>query len=471
MKHSMYGAWCRHNHVTRIPFNSWDNTETRVVQKFVTEQTDMAESGFVENWQNGRSVVECNRHMLNSKHTSDVTFRVGKDEDTVRAHRYVLISRSHVFDAMLCGPLAEKDDIKISDVEADVFSEMLMYLYTDCATVTPENVTGLLYLAKKYAVGGLEKLCLTFLEKSLTPENACLILEQAHMFDEKNLYNKAFKLVPRHGDICFASEGFKYLSHYCFNEAMRSRDLIILPKNAFEAATIWAEAECGRKGREITPNNLRSILGDIVYRIPFTSMDKEFYVDNVVPSGILTDTENVKIWSCLLCPGKDPSPFIRQSGKDFVLFDGHKVFSDVRKAQKGAFGRVNFSCSDDIILNSICLYGRGGGEREFSTCTISRSDNTEMVRERDEVTLRSSEEVLETCQIKRYHLDTPVAITANTDYYIEVEMEKGSPVYVGDGERTSVTAGQCTLRRYFDIMHWEGHAELIYALEFTSQQS
>ncbi|XP_046564412.1 BTB/POZ domain-containing protein 6-A-like isoform X3 [Haliotis rubra] len=470
MKHSMYGAWCRHNHVTRIPFNSWDNTETRVVQKFVTEQTDMAESGFVENWQNGRSVVECNRHMLNSKHTSDVTFRVGKDEDTVRAHRYVLISRSHVFDAMLCGPLAEKDDIKISDVEADVFSEMLMYLYTDCATVTPENVTGLLYLAKKYAVGGLEKLCLTFLEKSLTPENACLILEQAHMFDEKNLYNKAFKLVPRHGDICFASEGFKYLSHYCFNEAMRSRDLIILPKNAFEAATIWAEAECGRKGREITPNNLRSILGDIVYRIPFTSMDKEFYVDNVVPRGILTDAENVKIMSCLLCPGKVPSPFIRQSGKDFVLFDRHKVFSGVQTTQTRVYGRIDFTCSRDITVHSICLYGRGEGDKEFSTCQISRDDYRNIFGV-IKFTLRSSEEVLETRHIKRYHLDTPVAIRAKEDYYIYVEMEKGSPVYVGDGEMESVTTGQCKLRRYFDIMHWEGHAELIYALEFTSQQS
>ncbi|XP_046564407.1 BTB/POZ domain-containing protein 2-like [Haliotis rubra] len=113
-----------------------------------------ADSGFVENWQSGRNVVESNLHMLKTEKYCDVHFRVGKRETTVRAHRYVLISRSCVFEAMLCGPLAERDAIRISDVDADTFSELLTYLYTNDVHLTPENVTGLLYLAKKYAVGG-----------------------------------------------------------------------------------------------------------------------------------------------------------------------------------------------------------------------------------------------------------------------------------------------------------------------------
>ncbi|XP_071083214.1 BTB/POZ domain-containing protein 3-like [Haliotis cracherodii] len=267
-----------------------------------------ARSGFVDNWQSGRSVVECNRHMLTSEHNSDVTFRVGKGEKPIRTHRYVLKSRSCVFDAMLCGPQAEKDDIKMSDVEADIFSDMLVYLYTDDATVTPGNVTGLLYLAKKYAIGGLVTLCLTHLENCLSPENACLILEHAHRFDEEDLYDKACKVVLQHGDTCFATESFKNLCHDCFDNVLKSGDLTVQPQNAFKAATVWAEAECGRKGREITPKNLRSILGETVYGIPFISMEKDYYVKNVVPRGILTDAENVKIMSCFLCPEKDPSP-------------------------------------------------------------------------------------------------------------------------------------------------------------------
>ncbi|XP_071083989.1 BTB/POZ domain-containing protein 6-like [Haliotis cracherodii] len=268
-----------------------------------------AGSGFVDNWQSGRSVVECNHHMLTSEHNSDVTFRVGKGEKPIRAHRYVLTSRSCVFDAMLCGPLAEKDEIKIPDVEEDIFSEMLVYLYTDDATVTPWNVIGLLHLATKYTVGGLETLCRTYLEECLSPENACLILELAHWFDEEDLYDQAFKLVLEHGDTYFATESFKNLCRARFEKVMKSADLIAQPENAFKAAIAWAEAECGRKGSRITPKNLRSILGETVYGIPFISMEKDYYVDNVVPRRILTDAENVKIMSCFLCPDQDPSPF------------------------------------------------------------------------------------------------------------------------------------------------------------------
>ena len=82
-------------------------------------------SGFVDNWQSGKSLAECNLHMLTSEDSCDVSFRVGPSEKSVRAHRYVLISRSCVFHSMLCGPLAAKDDIRIPDVEVDIFTGML----------------------------------------------------------------------------------------------------------------------------------------------------------------------------------------------------------------------------------------------------------------------------------------------------------------------------------------------------------
>ena len=54
-----------------------------------------------------------------SKHIS------AKKADVVRAHRYMLISASPVFWAMLCGELREQGDIIVPDVEPDAFREML----------------------------------------------------------------------------------------------------------------------------------------------------------------------------------------------------------------------------------------------------------------------------------------------------------------------------------------------------------
>ena len=79
-------------------------------------------------WQSGRSVTECNKYMLQHEIGCDVTFRVGVAGDEVRAHKYVLASRSSVFFAMLYGPFQHGDagtSIEIPDIEKDVFMCLL----------------------------------------------------------------------------------------------------------------------------------------------------------------------------------------------------------------------------------------------------------------------------------------------------------------------------------------------------------
>ena len=83
------------------------------------------DSGYVDDWQKGKSVTECNLHMLETEELSDVTFRLGSEKHVVRAHRYVLVSRSCVFHAMLCGPLAEQGEITITDIEPEIFKDFL----------------------------------------------------------------------------------------------------------------------------------------------------------------------------------------------------------------------------------------------------------------------------------------------------------------------------------------------------------
>ena len=86
-------------------------------------------------WQVGKSVINCNAYMFEHKLATDVCFVVGlPDRPTVelKAHKYVLISRSPVFEAMLCGKLSENLDdetakIRINDIDPDAFQEVLRY--------------------------------------------------------------------------------------------------------------------------------------------------------------------------------------------------------------------------------------------------------------------------------------------------------------------------------------------------------
>ena len=83
-------------------------------------------------WQLGKSVLQCNQHMFQSKMAADVCFHVGPEEDgqeEVWAHKYVLISRSPVFEAMLDPAWNQEKSaslrVEVPDILPDVFSEML----------------------------------------------------------------------------------------------------------------------------------------------------------------------------------------------------------------------------------------------------------------------------------------------------------------------------------------------------------
>ena len=80
-------------------------------------------------WQIHRSVIECNRYMLDHEVACDVQFLVGGEESKrvkVGAHKYVLMSRSPVFYAMLHGDLQETAEyIQVPDTEVSAFRQML----------------------------------------------------------------------------------------------------------------------------------------------------------------------------------------------------------------------------------------------------------------------------------------------------------------------------------------------------------
>ena len=97
----------------------------------------------------------------------------------------VLSVGSAVFDAMFNSTLAtEEDEITIPDVEPAAFLALLKFLYSDEVQIGPETVMTTLYTAKKYAVPALEKHCVDFLKRNLSPDNAFMLLTQARLFDE-----------------------------------------------------------------------------------------------------------------------------------------------------------------------------------------------------------------------------------------------------------------------------------------------
>ena len=82
-----------------------------------------------EAWQTRKSVLECNKYMLEKEIACDVTFTFpgsNLPKTSLSCHKYMLISRSPVFYAMLEGPARDQSGcINITDVDMDAFNEIL----------------------------------------------------------------------------------------------------------------------------------------------------------------------------------------------------------------------------------------------------------------------------------------------------------------------------------------------------------
>ncbi|KAH7707428.1 BTB/POZ domain containing protein [Aphelenchoides avenae] len=101
------------------------------------------------------------------------------------AHKLVLASISDVFEAMFYGNFPEEDPVRIEDTTVPSFEALLEFIYTGAVTVDSDSAFPLLYLAKKYLIGGLVSLVLQFLESSVNESNvARLVLHGQNYLDD-----------------------------------------------------------------------------------------------------------------------------------------------------------------------------------------------------------------------------------------------------------------------------------------------
>ncbi|XP_071096703.1 BTB/POZ domain-containing protein 6-like isoform X2 [Haliotis cracherodii] len=282
-----------------------------------TMSGESRESGYEDNWQSGKTVTECNLRMLDTEDFCDVTFLLGSEKQVVRAHRYVLVSRSCVFHAMFCGPLAEKGEVTITDIAADIFKEFLRYVYTDKASINTETVTGLMYTSRKYSLDALYDLCVKFLETSLSEDNVCQILEECHGYEELDLEQKALKILTEGGESVIKSPGFEGLCPDCLEKFLKSNTLNLKESDIFEAVVSWTKERCRKEGVSDTPENRRRLLGD---------MRNQKMTDVLFPESVLLQPSTTYTMCVDLAPGKYYSGV---NGKKTVTSDGVQfTFSD-----------------------------------------------------------------------------------------------------------------------------------------------
>ncbi|XP_041375868.1 BTB/POZ domain-containing protein 2-like [Gigantopelta aegis] len=262
----------------------------------------MAKRGTNADWQSGKEFADTNLHMLESSIGCDVTFRVGLEETKVHAHKFMMISRSHVFSTMFCGGFTKTGDISISNTDVTTFKQFLRFIYTNDITIEYDNVVCMLNLAKRYSIGKLQDVCVKFLDISTTSDNVCHILSQAGCHDEMDVHNQCLHFINQNAKDVLASPGFLDLSQKSVFDIVKSDDLDIDEEAVFRAVDKWAENTCQKQGLAVTSQAKRDVLGSVTNQVRFCLLSKQFVANTVNVSGYLTQKEELTILQHFLSP-------------------------------------------------------------------------------------------------------------------------------------------------------------------------
>ncbi|XP_039441269.1 BTB/POZ domain-containing protein 6-like isoform X3 [Culex pipiens pallens] len=119
--------------------------------------------------------------LVNNEFAADVFFEVGSSQRLMYGHRSILSVGSPVFNAQLNGDFVEarnnsrQHPIVVTDVEEDVFLQILRYIYSANATVNHRNAVELYYASQKYLLIDLRCICENFFNSSLWKENVVTV--------------------------------------------------------------------------------------------------------------------------------------------------------------------------------------------------------------------------------------------------------------------------------------------------------
>lgn len=208
--------------------------------------------------------------LVEEKHT-DCSFQI--DGKTLTAHKIILSAASPVFEAMFYGPMAEKRCITISDINANAFKLMLLYIYTDQIETINEPATiddfmELYYCAEKYLIADLLGQCATLIKSSLNHSNILRALDLAVSLNINNLLTICMNFFTSY---CLNNSNFVkivlqtnlHISKECLNYILQSKinkqnvNLVYLIKE-------WCRIEANYLG--LDKENMKMALAGI--RIP-----------------------------------------------------------------------------------------------------------------------------------------------------------------------------------------------------------
>ena len=314
----------------------------------------------------------------------------------------------------------------------------------------------LLYIAKKYCVDLLAKSCLRFLKLSISPDTVCQIMVAAHAISELEVYGQCLLFIKSKFTESIKSRDFATLSMKCLEDIMAIENFVIMENELFENLMRWAESECRRQNLDVSWENKRRVLGDILYKVRFPVMEPEYFAWEVATTDLLSDAEKATV-------------LLYHSTQKGIIPKYFRVDERVRKVmrcgQTSTRRSVNpndkdfvliFTVSHDSWLHGILVYGCNSGScRYVLTLQVNAVDDESGNKTVEKTRINTTSDT----KVYNIMLESKLVLKAREYYRIHLHMRgynRNLKTYRGENEMECVTYGP---GKYATFSHNNGGEE------------
>ena len=245
-----------------------------------------------------QSLVERNKYMYNNSATSDIRFTFGNNhsEEVFYAHKYLLAVSSPVFNELLFSePGKTITHIYLPDCDNETITDFFSFLYKGKCPLarSVEERLGILRLVMQYQVTLFDKNCKKYLEP--TALDAFKYLEQFLALKADRQVKACFDYIDTLANEYFTSDYFLNIKLTTLDSLLRRDSLGYSEVKLFKAVINWVDHKCVQQDLELSYENRRKILGNVIYNIRFLAMTLDEFITNVMAVDILNDHESIGI--------------------------------------------------------------------------------------------------------------------------------------------------------------------------------
>ena len=333
------------------------------------------------------------------------------------------------------------------------------YLYCDEISLEADTVLPTLYAAKKYIMPHLAKACVEYLETNLDASNAWLLLHHSRLFEESELMKRCLDVIDTQANEALQADSFTSIDYQTL-ELILGRDNLCADETVvFTVAVRWAEAECTRQGRDISPQQCREVLGDALYLIRFPVMTPSDFADGACQSGLLNKQEMIDILLYFAAKENKPklrfSTIFRMPRTPHCCLRYQEIVQYEYWLNPNGMESIQFSVDKPISVAGFGLYG---------SCTASSGYPIDITLTHNGVALRQKHHNI-CCDgsSKTVHVlfDNPVRIEPNTYYRVSLVVKNPMHCHYGRAGMPRLTCGDFnfTFMEYSDIKNWTSVAK------------